>query len=1113
MDNNFEVLLKKLDVFIKKYYFNKIIKGLLLAISVYAAWYIAIVLIEYFGRLSTNFRTVLFATTIILYSIIFITMILIPILQLFKIGKTINYKDASKIIGKYFPEVSDKLLNILELKELINSNQTNYDIILASINQKTIKISPIPFVSAINLKKNIKYLKYFVPPILIIILLLCISPQIISDPTERLINFNKFYKEPAPFEFILLNDTLIVKKGQDFTVELETKGKMLPENVNINYGGNDFFMEKVKNGNFKYTFKNLNNNLKFSFSAINLKSDTYNIEVLPAPIIVDFKIVVTPPAYTNLETKTYNNSGDLTVPIGSNIFWTFNTSNIDRLTATFDSVSFEAKQKDKLFSFTKQLLKPTIYSLKIKNNFFDEDLGILYKINTIPDLYPTIGVNSLNDSAQLSALYFNGFIEDDYGFTNLTFNCIPGEKSDTLITINIPFSKNMIYQEFYYAFDFASLNIKGKNISYYFEISDNDGIHGPKKTKTEIKDFSIPNADDIKQLTEKNNQETESKIEQAAKINQKIRKDIENFKKKMLNEKMTGYEKKQAMQQIFDQQQQLQNLMNDIKNLQNQTLNYKEQFSKNEELIKKQEEINKLLEAMMDEEMKKMMEDMQKLMDNFNPEDFMKLAEKMDYSTKELEKEMDNTLELLKKTEVEDNFKKSIEDLKDLAKDQDKLSEDSKNKEFKKEDLLLRQQEQEKQFEKIKEEIKENLEKNKDLEEPVKMKDIQEDMKNISETFQETKQDMKEGKQQKASKSQKKNSQQMEEMADKMESAMSENEDEQNAEDMGDLRQILENLLYFSFTQEDIMKNMKNLSNRDPKFKELIVKQKNLENDFEIIRDSLNILARRIAMISPMISKDVSIIYQNLKLTMDNISSNLKNNIERSQQTVMTSANNLTLLLFELLQQMQQQQANSQQKKSGKQCNNCKNPGNGQKQQSGQQSKNGPTKEGEMRDKQQGLKRQMQEMLDNMKNGKGDKNGKQPSEALAKMLMQQEMLKQMLNEMKSGASPEQSKILQQIDQMMEQNISDLINGNVTPNTINRQDQIITRLLQAENAEKERETDNKRKSNEAKDYKFSNPDEMFKEKNKELRFNELLQQSNMKLTPYYKNKYKDYLKSL
>jgi hypothetical protein len=1102
MDNGYQILINKLDAFIKKYYINKIIKGLILSLSVYAIWYLIVVIAEYFGRFSTTFRTILFIISVVFYIFIFITMILIPVLNLFKIGKVINYKQASRILGQHFPEIADKLQNTLELHELVKDDSDFKDLIIASINQRTLKLSPIPFVSAINLKNNLKYLKYLIPSVTIIILLFIFWPSVLSDATERIINYNKHYEAPAPFRFELLNDSLFVKKGQDYNVRIRTVGDITPDQVLISYAGNDFYMEKESGGVFKYNFRNLNNNIKFSLSAMTVNSRDYYIEVLPAPMIIDFKILVNPPAYTGIGSETYNNSGDITIPLGSQVQWIFNTVNINDLTVTFDTIGTIAEKNESQFSVVKKILRSQIYSLNVKNENFDEKTGITYQINVIPDLYPGINVRNVVDSTQLAIVYFNGFIDDDYGFSDLTFNCIPGEKSDSLIKIKIPFSKNLTSQDFYFAFDFSSIEVKGRNISYYFEVSDNDGVNGAKRTKTRMMEFIIPTAGDLQDMSEQANKDTEEKMEEAKKLSTQIRKDIENLQKKLINEPISTWERNQMMQQIFDNQTRLENLMNEVTKQQNEVQQYKEQFSRNEEILKKQEEINKLFDSLMDEEMRKLMEELQKLMQEFNKDEFFKLAEDMKFSSEEMEKQMDNTIELLKKSEIEERLKNSAEQLKNLSEEHQKLSEETKNKDISKEELLKKQEEHSDEFKKIMEDYEKTLEKNKDLKEPMNLDDLQQEMQEISELFEQSKEEIKENKNGKASKSQKQNSQNMQSMSEKIDNALADESMGQMAENIDDIRQIIENLLYFSFDQEDILKELKGLSPRDPKFKEYMIKQKNAQDNFDIIRDSLNSMAGRIPMLGPLVNIEISKIYRNLKIIMDEISDNRRYQVEASQQLVMTSANNLALLLLELMEQMQQDMANMQQKGGG-QCNNCKNPGSGEPQM------------GKMRDMQQKLKQQMQDMINQMQDGGNKPGGSQGrSEQLAKMLMQQEMLQKMLNDaMSGGTSPDAAKILNQVNKMMEENLKDIINGNITPQTVNRQEQIITRLLQAENSEREREVDNKRKSNEAKDYKLSNPDAAFREKEQEIRFNELLQMSNLRLNNYYKNRYKEYLKKL
>jgi len=1098
MENNYQILIKKLDGFIKKYYINKIIKGILFALIVYLFWYLIIVLAEHLGHFGTTFRTVLFIITGIMFVAILFRMILLPILNLFKIGKVIDHQQASKILGTHFPEIDDKLQNTLELKELAESDSNSRDIILASINQRTQNLSPLPFLSAINLKHNLKYLRFLTPLILLVFMLFIVWPSMFSEATERIINFNTHYETPAPFEFTVLNDSLVVKKGSDFLLEVKATGSYSPDQVTINYGGSDYYMEKKSTGVFHYNFKGLNNNITFDLHAAEVVSSEYEISVLPAPIIIDFEIFVDAPAYTGVEDKKILNSGDLNIPAGSVVSWKFNTLNLAQLTMVFDTIEHKAIKTNKEFKVEKRILNSTKYSVNVENAHFSENTGINYQINVIPDLYPTIRVRDLVDSTQLSIVYFNGFIDDDYGFSNLTFVCKPGEDSDTLIKVPIPFSKNISSQDFYFAFDFASLEPDGKNITYYFVVGDNDGVNGVKSTRTREMEFILPSADDLQNMSSEANKETEEKIDQAKEVSSQIRKDIEDLQKKLINEQMTSFERNQIMQQIMDNQSKLENLMDEISKEQSELQKYKEQFSKNDELVKKQQEINDLMESIMDEEMKKLMEELQKLMEEFDKDEFFKVADDIKFSSEEMEKQMDNTLELLKKAEVEERLENTVDKLDELAKEHDELAEETKEKEFSQEELQKKQEEHQKEFEDIKKDYEETLEKNSNLEEPMNLDDFKEEMQEISEMMEQSEQELSENKNKKASKSQKQSSQSMQELSEQMESMMAGESAQQMQENMEDIQQVLENLLTFSFDQEDILKNQKSLNIKDPRYKEYIVKQKNAQNNFDIIRDSLNAMSARIPELGPLVANEISQIYKNLNIIMDDIGENRRYKVEASQQLVMTSANNLALLLMEMLEQMQQQM--SMQMEGEGQCNNCKNQGKGKPM-------------GQMRDLQKGMKQQIQDMIDQMQSG-GKKPGGQNSEKLAKMLMQQEMMQQMLNDMmNSGISPESAKILQEINRMMEDNLNDIIHGNVNQTTINRQEQILTRLLQAENSEREREVDQKRKSNEAKDYKLSNPDAAFKEKEVEMRFNELLQMSNLKLNSFYKSKYKEYLKSL
>ena len=125
---------QKLSLFYKKYYTNELIKGLILFSLFGVLYFILTLCIEYFLWLKPNYRVVLLIVFIAIELFLFIKLIIIPIFHLIKFKKGINEIESSKIIGAYFPEVQDKLLNVLQLK----NEQKTTDLILAIIQQKSL---------------------------------------------------------------------------------------------------------------------------------------------------------------------------------------------------------------------------------------------------------------------------------------------------------------------------------------------------------------------------------------------------------------------------------------------------------------------------------------------------------------------------------------------------------------------------------------------------------------------------------------------------------------------------------------------------------------------------------------------------------------------------------------------------------------------------------------------------------------------------------------------------------------------------------------------------------------------------------------------------------------
>jgi len=216
--NGFEKIEKKLHQFTRKYYLNELIKGTILFLSLGFLYLFFTLFLEYFLWLKPTARTLLFWIFIVVEVFLLIRFIAIPIFKLIGFRKGISLEQSSKIIGAHFPKVEDKLLNVLQLKEYTNQS----DLLLASINQKSEELQPIPFVKAIDFTQNKKYLKYAIVPILIwLITLFTGNNAIFKDSLKRVVNHRTTYTPPAPFYFNLNNQNLQVIQGKPITVSLK----------------------------------------------------------------------------------------------------------------------------------------------------------------------------------------------------------------------------------------------------------------------------------------------------------------------------------------------------------------------------------------------------------------------------------------------------------------------------------------------------------------------------------------------------------------------------------------------------------------------------------------------------------------------------------------------------------------------------------------------------------------------------------------------------------------------------------------------------------------------------------------------------------------------------
>jgi len=443
--------------------------------------------------------------------------------------------------------------------------------------------------------------------------------------------------------------------------------------------------------------------------------------------------------------------------------------------------------------------------------------------------------------------------------------------------------------------------------------------------------------------------------------------------------------------------------------------------------------------------------------------------------------------------------------MRDLADELRKNANDIENRQISKESLQKKQQELQKKYDELKKDISELKKMNNELEDPTKFKDNQELQKDADQNMQQSKQNLEKNNRSKSADNQKKAADDIEQMADQMEQDFNESELESITEDIATIRQILDNLVKISFDQEDILKKSQKMSSYSSLMSDVIRKQFEVKQSMKHIEDSLSALARRQAAVKPFIQKEVTKIQNNIETAQTELQNRRPSVASKNEQFALTSMNNLALMLMESMKDMQQQQKQSESKCNKSGNGSCKKPG----------GKGKPNKTS-ARELQQQLNRQMEALKQSMeqqaKQGQTGKMQQNMSEQFAKMAAQQEAIRKMLQDYQSELKQQNGVGDQSLDKIiedMQKTERDLVNRQITQQTINRQKDITTRLLQSERADMEREKDKERKSNEARQIQNMNPPKDWNFDKQQNQQNEMLRSVPANLNYYYKAKANNY----
>ncbi len=413
----------------------------------------------------------------------------------------------------------------------------------------------------------------------------------------------------------------------------------------------------------------------------------------------------------------------------------------------------------------------------------------------------------------------------------------------------------------------------------------------------------------------------------------------------------------------------------------------------------------------------------------------------------------------------------------------------------KNEDLASEQERASEQMKKLEEALKKAQEDMKDVQSAPKKKlqklNQQLQQENLPEQMQKNSKKLRQNQMQDAQQGQQQMQQTLEQMQQKLSQMKSGMQSKQRQINLTGLRAALENTLRLSNQQEDLRAKVDALSGEGPTIRSYAREQKALSDGFETVADSLHSIAKRV----PELTKKVKETSGNALRAMDTAISALDereaDKAAGHQKTSMMHLNELALLLSNLLEQMQNQKGGG---------------GGASMQQMLQQLQKASGQ-------QQKLNKQIQQQLNNTQ---GERLSSEQAKRRKELAKKQRQIKKQLEEMDVGSEAKQKILgdLEKIAEQMEENAQELEqNRRPSRELIKRQEQILTRLLNAQNSLRTQGKEDQRKGQSANDADRSPPGKIPSSDNPDQLRRDLIRALDMGYSSDYESLIKQYFELL
>lgn len=920
-------------------------------------------------------------------------------------------------------------------------------------------------------------------------LLLTLSAFVNPDAFVRTTQFWNDFQKPNPYTFSVAPGNTTIEQGGSFEPAITFEGAAPDElllGIKTDIENKFRFRPLHETGDGAYSAEaiQLSSNVSYFVKMGEFSSEQYRVNVQLRPRFESLSVEVYPPDYTGLDSASYRYPfSQVKAYQGSEIKIRGKSNKpLDELTM-ISSASSDTLQPDQVTG-NSYLFNRSVRSADTLQFTMNDSSGLTnnndfsFAIDAVQDEHPFVELVEPSDNVQMSSpspLDLTYRASDDFGISSASLHYeVQRAFTQQPETGSLSLRGTQMNTDLTYQWDVPALKPRPRDvITFWIEVADNDEYNGSKRSQSRKVTITLPSLVENIEDIDKQESDVQKNLEDVSQSFEEMQKEYDRFKQNLQRNPETNYEQKQMLQEVQDKQKEIDKKVDELNK---KFEEIRKEINKNdlvsEETRSAYEELQQLMKEIDDPELQKALEELQKSLGNMNQQDLRKALENYEFNEDVYKERLNRTIELFKTLKMNSDLEKMAKALEDLAQKEEEVSKSGSSPSEKADQQEAIQNDTEKVSEQM-----DKLDENAPQKAQEKLNELQQQSrqeldsikKNLQENIQELKQQGKQDsqsqqqgsqqqQQQRQQEQQQQIQQQFQQLSQKMRQAKQQMSQQRMQINMAALQNILYSLVNLSEEQEDLTQSTEQLANRSQAFVDKARTQQNISKQFTQVSDSLFAVSAQIPGFSNQINTRKKQVEQNLQQSVEQLAERNKSQSTYAERQAFGGINELSSMIASLMDQLQNQQQNGM-------------GGGMSMQQFMEQLKN-------MSGSQQQLNKQIQDLINDIQ---GDRLTRDQIGRLNQLAKQQNRIRKQLQELQqSGELEAGDKMLSELERMadeMEKTINDLRGGQTDGELVKRQENILSRMLNAEKAMQERGEKDEREGTSAEDPPRSVPPDM------------------------------------